>query len=264
MTTQFGAGLRHWRSVRGMSQVDLAGAATVSQRHISFLETGRSRPSRDMVLHLGRALDVSPREQNVLLAAAGHAPAFPETPWERLGEVRAAIEAMLRSHEPNMAMALDRRWDVVAANDAVGRVLARALPDPPPWFGPTPNLMRIVFHPDGLRRSIVEWGPTAAALLTRLRRDVASHPSDGDLRLLLREIESCPGAADLAVDGAPATVDDPLLSTTCLVDGEPVSLFATIAVIGDAHDLTLSELRIAAFWPVDRASAEVWRRAVGA
>jgi transcriptional regulator with XRE-family HTH domain len=254
----FGAGLRQWRVTRGMSQLDLAHAADVSQRHVSFLETGRSRPSREMVLHLGRALDVPLREQNVLLTAAGHPPAFSETALDRLGEVERALRAMLDCHEPHMAVVVDRRWNVVMSNDAATRFLARVIPEPPEWLTARPNLMRLAFHPDGLRRVMDRWHEPAVALLRRLERDVASFPSDDGLRGLLSEVREYPGVSDLTTPLGPPTAEDPVLPATYRVDGEPISLFTTTSTIGGAHDLTLAELRIETFWPVDGESARRW------
>lgn len=260
MASTFGTGLKQWRTERGMSQLDLASAADVSQRHISFLETGRSRPSREMVLHLGATLDVPRREQNVLLTSAGHAPAFSETALTDLEGILAAVEAMLRGHEPNMAVVLDRRWNVVAANRAVSMFMAWAFPDPPTWLEPPANLMRLLFHPEGLRRHMEGWEATAAAMLRRLDRDVATFPSDPHLARLAEEVRRYPGVGDLEPRMGPAEASDLLLTTTYRIDGDPISLFTTIAVIGDAHDLTLDELRIETFWPVDATSAERWRR----
>ena len=259
----FGTGLRHWRVARGLSQLDLAHAAGVSQRHLSFLETGRSRPSREMVLHLARALDIPPREQNILLTAAGHAPAFSETALQRLGEFTNALSTMLDGHEPNMAVVVDRRWNIVMSNGAAQRFIAWAIPEPPEWLTPPPNLMQLVFHPDGLRRVMDRWDEPASALLRRLERDAATYPSDDGLRDLLREVRGFPGVAELSAPFGPATPEDLVLVTTYRVDDGPVSLFTTIATIGDAHDLTLAELRIETFWPVDPVSASRWRDRFG-
>lgn len=263
MASTFGRGLKHWRTARGMSQLDLAGAAEVSQRHISFLETGRSRPSREMVLHLGRTLEVPLREQNVLLTAAGHAAAYTETALEDLGGIRSAIDAMLDAHEPNMAIVLDRRWNVVAANQAATRFTAWAFPELPDWLEPPPNLMRLMFHPDGLRSRMAAWEHSAAPLLRRLERDAATFPTDAVLHRLLAEVRAYPD-----IDGLEGPSDDPsagdlLVTTTYVVEDHPVSLFTTIAVIGDAHDVTLAELRIETFWPADRRSADRWTAAFG-
>lgn len=258
--SEFGSSLRRWRATRGVSQLDLARRADVSQRHISFLETGRSRPSREMVLHLGRALDVPPREQNQLLTAAGLAPAFTEYDLADVPQILEAVDFMLTAHEPHMAVVVDRRWDVVAANGSAFGLMAALFPDGPP--GPENaalNLMRLSFHPDGLRHHMDGWEATGVALRRRLERDVLEHPSDSDLASLLTEVVAYPGVGDLATHSEVAT-GDLLVPTTYVVGQERISLFTTIAVIGDAHDVTLSELRIETFWPVDAASAEAWRR----
>lgn len=255
----FGTELKLWRQKRGLSQLDLASAAEVSQRHISFLETGRSKPSSEMVMHLGRTLDVPPREQNVLLSAAGHAPVFSETLLDDMEGVRSALDHILASHEPYMAIVLDRRWDVVAANEAALRFVAAAFPEPPAWIVPPFNIMRMSFHPEGLRRHMVGWEPTASSLLRRLERDAATFPSDEGIGGLLSEVRSYPGVAELdTIRGEPSPADL-IIPTTYAIGGIEVSLFTTIAIIGDAHDLTLAELRIETFWPADQASAEAWK-----
>lgn len=258
--TTFGSLLREWRRARGISQLELAMRADVSQRHISFLETGRSRPSTEMVVHLGRVLDVPPREQNLLLTAAGHAPAFTETPLARLDHIAGILDLMLEAHEPNIAIVVDRKWDLVRANGTATSFTAKLFPVPPNWMVPPLNVMRLNFRPDGLRQHMVGWEPTAAALLRRLERDVASHPNDRALRDLLDEVRSFPGVEELP-SGTPATrAVDLVIPSTFLIEGQEISLFTTIAIIGDAHDLTLNELRLETFWPMDEASAERWNR----
>lgn len=262
VSSTFGTQLRDWRRSRGLSQLDLAADADVSQRHISFLETGRSRPSREMVIHLGQALDVPPREQNLLLLAAGHSPAFTETPLEELEGISDALDFMLEAHEPSMAIVIDRRWNLVRANRPATALTAILFPEPPGWAAPTLNVMRLNFHPDGLRRHMVGWESTAATLLRRLERDVASHPHDRDLRDLLEEIRGYPMVSSLPRHAGPSSADDLVVPTTLLIGGDPISLFTTISIIGDAHDLTLSELRLETFWPVDRISATRWKRLI--
>lgn len=263
MAAAFGEGLRRWRTFRGMSQLDLASAADVSQRHISFLETGRSKPSRDMVLHLARTLEVPSREQNVLLMSAGHPPVFPETELRRLGGVWGAIESMLDGHEPNMAVVVDRRWNVVAANEPGTRFLAWAFPVPRPWSSSPPNVMHMMFHPDGLRTAMADWECTAAALMHRLTRDVALHPTDPELAQLVEEVHRYPGIDGIEQRLRPSDTADPVLTTSYLIDGVPVSLFTMTTVVAAAHDLTLSELRIQASWPIDATSSERWNRRFG-
>lgn len=255
----FGTELKQWRQARGMSQLELATLADVSQRHISFLETGRSKPSSEMVMHLGRTLDVPPREQNILLSAAGHAPVFTETSLDDLGGVRSALDHILAGHEPYMAVVLDRRWDVVASNEAALRFVGAAFPEPPAWMVPPFNIMRMSFHPEGLRRHMVGWEPTASSLLRRLERDAATFPNDVGIGDLLKEIRSYPGVADLGTLRGEPSPADLIIPTTYEIAGIEVSLFTTIAIIGDAHDLTLAELRIETFWPADESSANSWR-----
>lgn len=258
----FGAQLRDWRRARGLSQLGLAVHAEVSQRHLSFLETGRSRPSREMVIHLGQALDVPPREQNLLLLAAGHSPAFTETPLDDVEGISEVLDFMLEAHEPNMAIIVDRHWNLVRANRPARALTSILFPEPPDWAVPTLNVMRLNFHPDGLRRHMVDWEPTAATLLRRLERDVASHPHDRDLRALLEEVRGYPQVGSLPRHAGPSSADDLVVPTTLLVDGDPISLFTTISIIGDAHDLTLSELRLETFWPIDRDSTDRWERLI--
>jgi len=231
----------------------------VSQRHISFIETGRSRPSKEMVLHLAQTLDVSPREQNLLLLAAGHAPAYAETPLDQLEQVSGAIDFMLQAHEPNIAIVVDRHWNIMRSNRTAMAFTSLLFPEPPSWITQPLNLMRLSFHPDGIRRHLVDWESTAAALLRRLERDAASHPSDGGLAQLVDEIRSYPGVDRLSnVEQGPG--DDLLVPATYAINGDEVSLFTTIARIGDAHDLTLAELRLETFWPADSDSAQSWAR----
>jgi len=261
--TPFGTELKQWRRARGLSQLELATRAEVSQRHISFLETGRSKPSAEMVMHLGRALDVPPREQNILLSAAGHAPIFTETSLEEMVGVRSALDHILHAHEPYMAVVLDRRWNVVASNTAAARFMAAMFGNAPDWLTPPLNIMRLSFHPDGLRSHMVGWEASAASLLRRLERDVATFPSDVGIRDLLAEIRSFDGVAELdSLKGEPLATDL-VVPTTYTISGREVSMFTTIAIIGDAHDLTLAELRIETFWPADQTSAAMWSELFG-
>lgn len=261
METTFGVQLRNWRRLQGVSQLDVASLADVSQRHISFIESGRSRPSREMVIHLATSLDVPPREQNLMLTAAGHAPAYSETPLEELDEIAEAVDYMLAAHEPHMAIAVDRRWDVIRANSIATRFMSALFPEPPSWAAPM-NVMRINFHPDGLRQHTVDWEASATRLLRRLERDAASHPSDRELHALLAEVLDYPGVDQLQREPRPE-VGDLVVPITYRVGKDEISLFTTISIIGDAHDLTLAELRIETFWPVDERSRKTWQRLFG-
>lgn len=259
----FGTRLREWRRTRGFSQLELASRGDVSQRHISFLESGRSRPSREMVRRLGDLLEIPPREQNLLLTAAGHAPAFAETPLDEMGQITGVLDFMLRAHEPNGAIVVDRQWNVVRANVAATSLVTTLLPEAPASLLQPLNVMRLNFHPDGLRRHMVCWAETAAALLRRLERDVASYPNDKGLNELLAEVRSYPEVGSLTRGLPGAGAADLLVPVTYRIAGEDISLFTTIAIIGDAHDLTLAELRLETFWPMDPDSARRWERHSG-
>jgi transcriptional regulator with XRE-family HTH domain len=252
VATAFGSELRQWRRSHGLSQLDLAALADVSQRHISFMESGRSRPSPEMVIHLAGVLEIPPREQNLLLNAAGHAAAYSEMPLEDLHGVEEVLGFMLAAHEPHPAIVVNRQWDVVRSNNPASRFTSLLLPKPPSWAASL-NVMRLTFHPDGLRQHIVDWEAGASRLLRRLERDVARHPNDPELGQLLEEIRGYPGVRSLGHSPRPLA-GDLLVPITYRVGGDVISLFTTIAIIGDAHDLTLAELRLETFWPVDEES----------
>jgi transcriptional regulator with XRE-family HTH domain len=258
----FGDHLREWRSARGLSQLDLASRADVSQRHVSFLETGRSHPSREMVTHLALVLDVPPREQNLMLVSAGLAPSNPETPLADIAGVSAVIDTMLDAHMPNMAIVVDRQWNLVRTNAAGSLFTSFMFPEPPEWIEPPLNVMRLSMHPEGLRPHMFNWERTASALLRRLERDAAQHPHDDELQTLLDDVLAYPDVTPLRTADLAPSPEELLVAATYRIRGEPISFFTTIARIGDAHDLTLAELRIETFWPLDSESHDRWRRLV--
>lgn len=174
-TDGLGDELRIWRRRRGLSQLELSIRAEVSQRHVSFVETGRSRPSPDMVRRLADTLDIAPREQNRLLLLAGYAPAFPERPLDDLGLVSEVLDRILAAQHPHVAFVLDRAWNVLRANAAAGTFVDLAFPDRPSWLGPPLNVARASLHPDGLRRHMPRVGP--------VRVPVAASPGSGRRRL---------------------------------------------------------------------------------
>jgi hypothetical protein len=215
-----------------------------------------------MVTHLALVLEVPPREQNLMLVTAGHAPSNRETQLEDLDAVSAVIDTMLEAHMPNMAIVVDRQWNLVRTNAAGALFTSLMFPEPPPWIEPPLNIMRLSLHPEGLRPHMLNWGRTAGALLRRLERDAAQHPHDDGLQTLLDEVLSYPDVASLrSADPAPKP-DELLVAATYVLGGEPISFFTTIARIGDAHDLTLAELRIETFWPLDAESTARWLRLV--
>lgn len=243
-----------------MSQLALGAVADVSQRHISFIETGRSTPSRELVRHLGAVLDVPLREQNVMLAAAGYAPTHPETDPAALLELMPSLQFVVDAHAPYMAVVVDRTWNVVAANGPA-RSFAGALLDPTAVAADgVLNLMRATFHPEGLQRFITNWDVVGRILLSGLERDAARFPGDACQAALLEEVreDSPTGVAPLESAGA-------LLVPLHYEIGQyRFELFTTIATIDAPLDVTVSELRIETFWPADQASADAWRQFLGA
>ncbi len=252
--------LREWRVRRRMSQFDLATEAGISARHVSFVETGRARPSREMVLLLARVLDVPLRDRNDLLAAAGYAPIYRETGLDApaMAQVRRALDFILRQQEPYPAIVLDRQWNVLKANDATAR-LVEAFVDPAADLG-APNAMRLMFHPRGFRPHIVNWEATAAALIQWLHRDVLSGAGGLEARRLLDELLSYPG-----VPGRWRTLDldastGPFLAIDFRKGDLALRYFSTLTGLGTPHDITLQEIRIEAFFAADEATEEASRR----
>src|SRR5581483_1734683 len=245
--------LREWRQRRRMSQLDLACEADISTRHLSFLETGRSQPSRDMVLHLAEHLEVPLRERNVMLVAAGYAPLFAERPLEdpALQAARKAIDLVLAGHEPYPALAVDRHWTLVAANGAVGRLMACADPS---LLAPPVNVLRASLHPKGLAPRIANLAEWRAHLLARLRRQVEAS-ADPVLAGLARELAAYPAPPARR----PVRTSDyggVLVPLQLEVDGAgTLSLLSTTTVFGTPLDITLSELTLEAFYPADADTA---------
>lgn len=261
-TLTFGDQLRHWRTVRRFSQLDLAAEAAVSQRHLSFIETGKSRPSREMVVHLATVLELPLRTRNELLVAAGFAPLYSETSLDEpaMDQVRTVLEFVLRAHEPNPAIVADRRWNVVASNAAAARLIV-ALTDPATLpVGDALNLAVLAFHPDGLRRVTANWEVTAASLLERLEREVADRAGDEVLAEVLRQVLGYPGVADLRRQPRLPTGADLLVPIHYRTDRLELRLFSTFATIGAPYDVTLEELRIETFFPADAQSAAELQR----
>ena len=253
--------LREWRRHRRLSQLDLASGAEISTRHLSFVESGRSQPSRDMILHLAEYLDVPLRERNALLVAAGFAPAFKERPLDdpALATARATIDLLLQGLEPYPALAVDRHWQLVASNQATLRLLTGV---PPELLQPPVNVLRLSLHPAGLApriRNLPQW---RAHLLHRLRQQIdASH--DPQLITLLRELQALPApsldaTAQIAAEATtPAAIAVPMQLE---IDGVVLSMLSTTTVFGSPVDITLAELALEAFVPADAETAEQLRR----
>jgi len=252
VTTQFGELMRDWRQRRRMSQLDLSLAADVSSRHVSFVETGRSVPSRAMVLRLAEALEVPPREQNHLLVAAGLAPVFAERSLDDpdMAAVREGVEQVLAAYEPFPCLAVDHGWKVLRVNAGAGVLLDGVAPH----LLEQPNALRISLHPEGLAPRIENLAEWRHHVLGRLRREVAVSGSD-QLASLLAEIESYPGGEQGAYDLGGVAV--PLRLRTSA--GQLLTFLSTVTTFGTALDLTAAELSIEAFLPADQATADALR-----
>ena len=249
----FGALLRQWRQRRRVSQLDLALAADVSARHVSFLETGRSRPSREMVLRLAERLEVPLRDRNPLLLAAGFAPSYPRRAFEdpALAPVRDAVGAILAGYQPYPALAVDRGWNLVAANAGIA---ALTTPAAPALLAPPVNVLRLSLHPDGMAPRILNLAQWRHHVLGRLAREAAAGADDA-LAGLHRELSGYPGGSE--ADGSDQSVAIPL---RLLVDGRELSFLSTVTTFGTALDITAAELSIEAFLPADRPTADALTR----
>lgn len=257
----FGNHLRHWRQQRRLSQLELAALADISPRHLSFVETGRSLPSREMVLRLAARLDIPLRERNALLVAAGYAPMYRERPLDHpdLADARRAVETILASHEPYPALAIDRHWNLVAANRMVPLLLAGA---DPALLAPPVNVLRISLHPRGLAPAIVNLGQWRAHLFERLAQQIhaTSDPALVALRDELRAYPAPEGAQDVHLPGEHLGVVMPLRFRTPA--GE-LSLISTTTVFGTPADVTLQELALETFFPADASTGDALRQLAG-
>lgn len=245
-----------------MSQIDLSNASEVSQRHLSFVETGRSRPSREMVLHLATALEVPLREQNYLLRLAGFAPRYSERGLDdpELEHIRSVLDRLLAAYKPYPAVVVDRCWDVVLANGAAATLTTRLVaPASAALDGGRLNMLRLFLHPDGIRDHVVNRNDAAAQLVHRLGREASTYPNDARLSALTGEVDSYPDVANLRAATRLPTPDDLVVPVHLRAPGLELRLFTTIATIGAPHDITLEELRLETLLPTDVASEDALR-----
>jgi transcriptional regulator with XRE-family HTH domain len=252
--------LRYWRGVRRMSQLDLASEAGTTPRYVSFVETGRSQPSRQMVVRLARALDVPLRERNGLLVAAGYAPMYALEPLgsPQLGRVDAALTMMLDQHEPFPAVVMDRGWDLLRANSGAQLLFGGLLGDEPM---PEPaNVLRLMVEPGPVRRGVRNWSSVVPALLDRARREAIGGVLDRATADLVARLGERPDVAALlaVTDASPPTV--PVVDVSFGLDGETLDFFSVVSTIGTPVDVTAEELRVEAFFPSDEATRDTWRR----
>jgi transcriptional regulator with XRE-family HTH domain len=251
--------LREWRQRRRMSQLDLALEADISTRHLSFLETGRSQPSREMVLLLSEKLDIPLREQNILLVSAGFAPVYSERSLDdpALSSMRQAVDLVLKGHDPYPALAVDRHWSLVAANDALMALIDGV---DPALLKPPVNVLRLSLHPAGVARRIANFTEWRDHIVGRLLRQV-DVTGDAVLAALVEELRAYPIPDKAARGPAPRQDYAGVVVPLHLLTGEgALTLFSTTTIFGTPVDVTLSELAIEAFFPADAETAQALQR----
>lgn len=250
--------LRDWRAERGMSQLDLALHAGFSARHVSFIETGRTQPSRQTLLVLAETLDVPLRERNRLLEAGGYAHVYRQTPLaaKEMGHIRGVLQFILDRHKPNAAIVLDRYSNCMMGNGASER-LVKALVDPS-LLTEHMNHLRLLFHPLGARRCIVNWEEVGRHMLGRAERELGHNKEDKNAATLLAELRSYAPPDLKARPERSICAADLLLPIHIRTDTFELRIFSTIMTLGTPRDVTLQELRVETFFPADEASERCW------
>ncbi|MFE2144451.1 helix-turn-helix domain-containing protein [Streptomyces sp. NPDC059456] len=258
-TPSVGSLLRTWRERRGISQLELAGRADSSSRHISFIENGRSRPSKDMVLRLADRLDVPVRDRNALLLAAGHAPHYAQTPLDdpSMGTLRQGLERLLTGYEPYPALVVDATYDVIAANRGIAMLLDGL---PAHLLAPPLNAMRITLHPEGLAPRILNLAEWRGHLLAQMERQIALSRS-APLRALYEEVAGYPVAARPGDAGPEPEEAVPSIALPLVIehDGHLLSFVSSIATFNTPMDVTVAELAIETLLPADPATVKYLR-----
>jgi transcriptional regulator with XRE-family HTH domain len=266
--SDFAQALRYWRTKRGYSQLRLSADSGISQRHLSFLESGRSQPSREMILKLGIVLDVPLRQRNVMLLAAGFAPAYQERNLSdpEMRAVKQALDFMLAQQAPYPAFVVDRLWNLVMANQPAAGMMRwfLGMPDdaPLPRDGSV-NVIRLTLDPAGLRPWLVNWEEVGADLLQWIQREAMGDGPGSEAAALLAELSALPGMGQVRGPNLDRRAL-PFLPVTLRKDGVILNLFTTITTLGTPHDVTVHELRLETFFPADDASALWFRQRAGA
>jgi transcriptional regulator with XRE-family HTH domain len=257
--SDFAAALRYWRGKRGVSQLRLSTDSGISQRHLSFLETGRAAPSRELILKLGLVLDIPLRQRNAMLLAAGFAPAYRERSLldPELAAVMQALDFMLAQQAPYPALVVDRLWNLVMANEPAARMMRFFLGMPA--HAPIPrdgsvNVLKLILDPDGLRRSLVNWEEVCTDLLHWVQREAMGDGPGSEATRLLEELMALPGIAQAASQPNLDRRALPFLPVQLRKDALTLNLFTTITTLGTPHDVTVHELRLESFFPADAAS----------
>jgi transcriptional regulator with XRE-family HTH domain len=256
----FPALLRHWRGRRGLSQLDLALAADVSARHISFLETGRALPSREMILTLAAALDVPLRDQNEMLRAVGLPEAWSSADAGAMtAPIERAITRMLAQHEPYPMVVMNRRYDLVRSNEGATRMLGRFVAEPQALTPPV-NLFQALFDPRLTRPFVVEWERVARQLLSRLHREALADPSNGELAQLVTALLGYPGVPAAWRQPDFSLPSEPTVAVRLRRDALELGFLTTMTVFNAPQNLALEELRIESYFPLDEATARACER----
>jgi transcriptional regulator with XRE-family HTH domain len=257
--SDFAAALRYWRGRRAVSQLRLSVDADISQRHLSFLETGKAQPGRDLILRLGMVLDIPLRQRNAMLLAAGFAPAYRERKLSDpdMDAVKRALDFMLAQQAPYPALVVDRLWNLVMFNEPAARMMRYFLGMPADALIPRDgsiNVLRLTLDPGGLRSSLVNWEAVGADLLQWVQREAMGDGPGSESTRLLQELMALPGIAEAARQPNLDRLALPFLPMTLRKDGLELNLFTTITTLGTPHDVTVHELRLESFFPADAAT----------
>ena len=263
--SDFAAALRYWRGKRGISQLRLSADSGISQRHLSFLETGRAQPGKDLILKLGLVLDIPLRQRNAMLLAAGFAPAYRERSLSDpdLAAVKQALDFMLQQQAPYPALVVDRLWNLVMLNDPAARMLRFFLGMPE--HAPIPrdgsiNVLRTTLDPNGLRPALANWQLVCGDLLHWVQREAMGDGPGSEAAQLLDKLTALPGIAEAAALPNLDRLALPFLPLTLCKDGVELNLFTAITTLGTPHDVTVHELRLETFFPADEASRHWFQR----
>ena len=254
--SELGDLLRYWRDVRGVSQLELSLEAGISQRQISFIESGRSAPGRDTLLTLAQTLDVPLRERNALLLAAGYAPLYSEAPWnaQEMHSVIRALERVVRQHEPFPAIVMDRHWNVLMTNDAAPRFFNQFI-DMASREGPR-NMLHLIFDPKGMRPFVADWDNVSRSLLQRVYRETVGRVIDDDTTRLLDELLGYPDVPrDWKAYNAPSGASAmPVIPLGFVREGVVLRYFSMVTSVGTPTTVAAQELRLECMFPADDAT----------
>jgi len=257
--SELGALLRHWRDIRGRSQFELSLDTGVSQRHISFIESGRSAPGRQTLLDIAQALDIPLRERNTVLLAAGYAPIYSEGAWNaaEMQTINAAMGRVLQQHEPFPALVMDRYWNVLMANDAAPRFFNSFI-DMAARQGPR-NMLHLIFDPDGMRPFVADWESVAKSLIQRVYRESVGRVVDEKTRELLAALLAYPDVkaewkSPKALGAMPVTSNMPVIPLSFVKDGKVLNYFSMVTTVGTPQTVAAQELRIECLFPADEVT----------